>query len=241
MEDSRRRKFEACLRSNGFGAAHADLFPTGSRLNELFTALDAATARVQAHATDHEAGTRESRQRSVSKSVARDALFAQMEPMNRTSRVLAEDSPGLENKFRMPLAFPEQDLLNAARVFLTNATPLKTEFIREEMPSDFLERLTTAISDFEAAINEANRTKGSKVSAHEAQDDDLSEAIGILRNLDAVMRNKFADDRAMLAEWTSASHIERHSPGKRPDNPPPPPPPSASPSSDPSSGSSSES
>ena len=239
MEDSRRRKLEACLRSNGFGAAHADLFPTGSRLNELFTAMDAAIARVQAHATDHEAGTRESRQRSVSKSVARDALFAQMEPMNRTSRVLAEDSPGLENKFRMPLAFPEQDLLNAARTFLANATPLKTEFIREEMPSDFLERLAASISDFETAINEANRTKGSKVSAHEAQDDDLSAAISILRKLDVVIRNKFAHDRAMLAEWTSASHIERHSPSKHPDNPPPAPPP-ASPSSEPPSGSSSE-
>lgn len=65
MEDSRRRKLEACLRSSGFGAAHADLFPEGSRLHELFTGLDAANARVQAHATDHEAGTREGRQRSV--------------------------------------------------------------------------------------------------------------------------------------------------------------------------------
>ena len=240
MEDSRRRKLEACLRSSGFGAAHADLFPAGSRLNELFTSMDAAIGRVQAHATDHEVGTRESRQRSVSKSVAREALFAQMEPMNRTSRVLAEDSPGLENKFRMPLAFPEQDLLNAARTFLANASPLKAAFIREEMPTDFLERLTTAISDFEMAINEANRTKGSKVSAHEAQDDDLSEAISILRKLDAVVRNKFAHDRAMLAEWTSASHIERHSSSKPPDNPPPPTP-TAPPSSDPSPGSSSES
>lgn len=153
--------------------------------------------------------------------------------------MLAAESPGLENKFRMPLTFREQDLLNAARTFLGNATPLKADFIREEMPKDFLEQLITAISDFETAINEANRTKGSKVSAHEAQDDDLSEAIGLLRKLDIVMRNKFAHDRAMLAEWTSASHIERHSSGKHPDNPPTPPPTPTS--SDPSSGSSSES
>ncbi len=158
-----------------------------------------------------------------------------MEPMNRTSRVLAVDSPGLENKFRMPLAFPEQDLLNAARTFLANATPLETEFIREEMPSDFLEQLSTAIDDFKSAINDANRTKDSKVSAHEAQDDDLSDAVGLLRKLDVVVRNKFAHDREMLAEWTSASHIERHSTSKHPDNPPPPRH-STPPSSDPLSG-----
>lgn len=105
MEDSRRRKLEACLRSSGFSVAHADSFTDGSRSHELLTALDAKIARIQAHATDHDAGTRASRQMSVSKSVARDSPLAQLEPINRTSRVLALQSPGLENMFRMPWHF----------------------------------------------------------------------------------------------------------------------------------------
>lgn len=237
MEDLRRRRLEAFLRSSGFGVAHADLFPDASRGHELFTALDARIVLVQAHATDHDAGTRARRQMSVSKSALRDSLFSQLEPINRTSRVLASRSPGLQDKFRMPLPFPEQDLLNAARTFLANATPLKADFIREEMPADFLEQLTTAIGDFETAINEGNRTKGAKVSAHEAQDEDISEGLSLLRQLDVVIRNKFSGNRAMLAEWTSASHVERHSSGK-PDNPPTPPSP-APPAGAPSSGSSS--
>ena len=37
----------------------------------------------------------------------------------------------------------------------------------------------------------------------------LDEGTSILRKLDPIMRNKYADDPATLAEWTSASHIER--------------------------------
>jgi hypothetical protein len=116
--------------------------------------------------------------------------------MNRTSRLQMLRSPGLEDKFLMPLPFPEQDLLNAARRFwLTRLLLKRTSFVRR-CPRVFWQ-LTTAISDFETAINEGNRTKGAKVSAHEAQDEDISEAMSLLRHLDLVMRNKFAGNRAM--------------------------------------------
>jgi hypothetical protein len=240
MNDLFRRRLETFLRVQVFGVAHGDAYPAGSRGRELFTGLDATIARIQAHATQHDTGTRASRQTSTSKNVARDSLLAQLEAINRTSRVLALRSPGLEDKFRMPLPFPAQDLLKAARSFLTNATPLKAQFIREELPEDFLEQLTAAISDFETSITEANRTKGVKVSAHAAQDEDIGEGMSLLQQLDVNVRNKSASDRAVLAEWASASHVERHSSsGKQPDNPPGPTP--TPPKAEPSSGSSSES
>jgi hypothetical protein len=69
--------------------------------------------------------------------------------------------------------------LKAARSFLANATPLKADFVRRELPSDFLERLATAISNFEAVIDEGNRTKGAKVSARVAQDNDVGEGMSL--------------------------------------------------------------
>ncbi|MEK6288726.1 MAG: hypothetical protein AABO57_23665 [Acidobacteriota bacterium] len=197
--------------------------------------MDATVACIQAHATEHDSDTRASRQMSASKSVARDSLLAQLEAINRTSRVLAPRSPGLEDKFRMPLAFPAQDLLKAARSFLANATPLKADFIREELPRDSLEELTAAISDFETSNNEANRTKGAKVSAHAAQDEHVGEGMSLLQQLDVNVRNKLSSDRAVLPEWASASQVERHSSsGEHPDNPPGPMPPTSPPSGPPS-------
>lgn len=235
MNDLFRRRLETLLRVQVFGVAHAASFPAGSRGRELFTALDATITGIQAHATEHDTGKRASQQMSASKNVARDSLLAQLEAINRTARVLALRSPGLEKEFRMPLPFPAQDLLNAARSFFANATPLKANFIREELPADFLDQLTAAISDFETSISEANRTKGAKVSAHAAQDEDIGQGMSLLQQLDVNVRNKFSSDRAVLAEWASASHVERHSSsGKQPDNPPGPPPPTSPPSGPPS-------
>jgi hypothetical protein len=42
-----------------------------------------------------------------------------------------------------------------------------------------------------------------------ALDDAFSRGIDVVRNLDAIVRNKYANKPAVLAEWTSASHTER--------------------------------
>jgi hypothetical protein len=49
--------------------------------------------------------------------------------------------------------------------------------------------------------------------------------MNIVRELDAIMRNTFADDAATLAVWTSASHVERapRSSSSKPPAPPAPP------------------
>jgi hypothetical protein len=148
---------------------------------------------------------------SAATQAARDVLMARLEAISYTSRSLELTSPGLKEKFRMPLAFPAQDLLKAARSFLANATPLKAAFIREGLPADFLEQLSQAISDFESAIHLTHRTRGAKISAHTAQDEAIKEGMRIVRQVDVVMRNKFRGDPAVLAEWASASHVERHS------------------------------
>lgn len=135
----------------------------------------------------------------------------------------------------MPEPLPEQDLLSAARSYHSNATRLKAEFLREEMRADSLEQLATTTTSFEAAIALANSARGSKVSAREEQDDHIAEAMSILRQLDVVIRNKFAGNRGVLAEWTSASHVERPSHHASPPSPAAPSTPS--PSSDTSPGS----
>ena len=206
-----RRRLETCLRVEGFCAAHIDSFEPGSRCHELSTALDAAIARFKARAAEHDRDTRESRLMSAVTKAARDVLMAHLEAISHTSRTLELNSPGLKEKFRMPLAFPAQNLLKAARSFLASATPLKAAFIREELPADFLEQLSQAISDLESAIHQTHRTRGAKVSARTAQNEDIKEGMRIVRQLDVIMRNKFRGDLAVLTAWASASHVERHS------------------------------
>ena len=134
---------------------------------------------------------------------------------------------GMGDKFRIPRNNNDFELINAARAFLADATPLKAQFIAHEMPADFLEDLQEHIDAMESAINDQSSAVGSHVAASAALDDASSRGIELVRKLDAIVRNKYANNPAVLAEWISASHTER-APRRAPSAPvSSPPPPSA--------------
>ena len=72
------------------------------------------------------------------------------EMMTRTARGMALDTPGLDDKFRLPRSNAERAWLTAARTFHADALPLKDDFIAHEMPADFLDTLDALITDYEA-------------------------------------------------------------------------------------------
>ena len=146
-----------------------------------------------------------------------------MEAINRTARALALSSPGLDKRFSFPRGNNDQALLTTARSFLANAAPLKAEFLRNELPADFLERLAARIQSFEQNIAVQNQSRGARVTATSAIKNVVARGLNVLRQLDAVVRNKFAADPATLAAWESASHIERASRPARRKSPAPTP------------------
>ena len=95
----------------------------------------------------------------------REDLREMVLTLNRTARVLAFETPGLENKFRLPRNTSDQFLLNAARAYAADAVPLKAGFLKHEMPADFIERLNQLITDFEKASTEKTTAVGTHVAA----------------------------------------------------------------------------
>jgi hypothetical protein len=61
------------------------------------------------------------------------------------------------------------------------------------------------------------------VTATAAIDELIERGLRIARRLDAIIRNKFRDDPARLAAWTSAHHVERAARRKQEKQPAPPP------------------
>ena len=135
-----------------------------------------------------------------------------LEAINRAARIM-----GLGNEFQLPPEDNDRLLLNAARAFAANALPLKAQFIAHEMPEDFLEDLAADIAAFETAIANQNDAVGGHVAAGEALDDLFDEATEQQNDLDGFMRNKFANNAEVLAEWTRASHVERAPKRKKPE------------------------
>lgn len=120
-----------------------------------------------------------------------------------------DDQPGLNEKFRLPRGNTDQQLLRAARAFAIDAAPLKTSFIAHELPANFLEDIEADIAAMEEAIGDQSGGIGNRVAAVAAIDDAIERGTVITRKLGRIMKNKYGNNRATIAEWTSASHTER--------------------------------
>jgi hypothetical protein len=210
------------VRVRDFGAGHVASFPAATLGKELFDALDGIVTELEEQTTAQASGSSAARQGTTVRAQARAKLREDLEAISRTARSMSRGTPGIENKFRMPPGNSnDQALINAARAFAADAVSLSAEFIRHELPADFLAVLNNDINAFEVAVNEQNRGTETRVSATAAIDATIERGVETVRRLDAVVRNKFRDDQATLAAWESASHTERAP--RSPVTPPPPP------------------
>jgi hypothetical protein len=225
MQDTHNRRREMFVRVKDFGAVHATDFPPNGLGTRLFTDLEIVITQLATHAADEASGRGTAREGTTTRGTAREALREDLEAINRTARAMSEDVPGIDDKFRLPRGNNDQNLLNAARAFAADAAPLSAQFISHEMPADFLTDLADDIADLEAAISHQSGGVGSHVAAGAAIDDTIDRGVGIVRKLDAIVRNKYVNNSATLAEWTSASHTERAPRRSAPDAEPPAPPP----------------
>lgn len=209
MQDSERRNYEMLARVRDLHSTRAASFPAGSRSGELFAELAEVLAQIDANAEAKVSHASAAAQATANRREARASLRAILEALSRTARAMSLDTPGLDKRFQLPRGNGDQSLLITAHAFLTNAEPLKAEFIRNELPTTFHDDLRALIADFEQSITTQNQSRGARVSATRGVKTAVGHGVEIVRRLDAIVRNKFAADPASLAAWESAAHVER--------------------------------
>jgi hypothetical protein len=122
---------------------------------------------------------------------------------------------GLDGKFHMPRSGGDQALLNSARAFAADAPAFSALFLSLGLPTDFIAHLNTDIADLETAISAKGSGQLTQAGATGGLDDTAHKAAVALHVLNTVVRNKYKNDPAKLAEWTTASHVEKHTPVPR--------------------------
>jgi hypothetical protein len=74
-----------------------------------------------------------------------------------------------------------------------------------------LKSSTGRILLLEQTVDEQAQKPAARIAANVTAEEAAQNARGVVRELDAIVRNVYATDEATLAEWESASHIERAS------------------------------
>ena len=221
MTSNESRTYQKLVRVREFAKKRATDFGANSLFAQLLLALIAVITEIETLSAAEQSARGQALQGTELRSHTRDALEDDLRAMRRTARVLEDEFPGISAKFRVPENNNDQELVNAARASLAEATSLKAKFIDHAHPEDFLEDLQAGIAAFEESVRGQSTGVGNHVAASAALDDAFGRALEIVKKLDAIIRNKYANNAAVLAEWTSASHTERaRRRAKAPETPP---------------------
>ncbi|MEA2205962.1 MAG: hypothetical protein QOE77_2738 [Blastocatellia bacterium] len=209
MNDNETRRHQMFIRVRDFGTAHTDDFAAASLGKTLFNNLNTIITELDGHAAAQSSSAGSQHQGTTTRGQARAQLRDAMEAIARTARAMSSDLPGIADKFLVPHNNNDSELLTTARAFAGDAAPHSAQFIAHELPADFLAELNTDISALEAAMSDQSGGNVGHVSARAAIDETINRGNETVHKLDAIVRNKYANNSAVLAAWTSASHTER--------------------------------
>lgn len=216
------RRYESFARVRDFGSQHADAFPATSPGGKQFKALNSVIKELDEYVVMQSSGKSSAVQSTTNKAAARAALREALLAISRNARAIALDTPGFADKFRLPSKGSDQALINAARTIASDAAPVADAFIKNEMPDDFLAQLSARIAELEESMTSQNISRESQVAATAAIETAFDKGTKTVLQLNAVVRNKFADDPSIMAEWERAVHVEQTKPHSAPQNPPAP-------------------
>ena len=200
---------------------HSSDFPAGTRGLELVQEIHTIIAEINEQVSIQAAEANMAEAMTDTKEAARQALQADLERINRTARGIERRTPGVAAQFKLR-GRNDNALIATGHAFLANADPLKQEFIKSDLPADFLTQLQTHLTAFEQARTAQDMHLSRQVAATSSIRTLLKRGVAAVRQLDPIVRNKFSAATSILAAWAAASHIERP-PKHTPDAPPPPP------------------
>jgi hypothetical protein len=209
MKKSQVNLNDMLTRVNNFGTEHAADFAAGSKGAALFASVAAGVPKVGAAASQQVSGGNTATSGTDTKAVSFHWLHDDLMAIHQTAITLAQTTPGLDDKFRLPHNLTYGNVLPTARAFAADAAPLAADFIACEMPADFLAQLNTAITAFAGATDTQSGGKGAKSKGTAGIRSSLDTAFAAVRGLDAIVKNKYRNDPTTLAEWATARHVER--------------------------------
>lgn len=187
-----------------FGQDFAAHFPEGSPARQAFDALiPVVTALNQDAAT----GVSNAFDGVTQKPASKDALILQLDAIARTAQLIAQSTPGFDERFRPPRPRTYRRVLSAAHACLRDAEPAAPQFIARGLPADFVARLRTAVQAFERASEVRDSGALARASARAGVKTALREGRTLVRTIDLIVRYQFRHEPELQASWQRAANL----------------------------------
>lgn len=220
MSDKKREILNSLERIDFYGEANPQLATELPGTVEMFADNKNNITRL------HEAGVTSDTSSAAGKSgtrskVARSrSIHSDLRRVARTAKVIEKKVENFENTFEMrggTLSF--QELIDKADGFIAKRVANQTHFTKYALTEAFFTRLQTDVNELRDDTHGQQDAKRTGVGATADTEDILEDSLDTRSELKIAIENHYADNPAKLAEWLTASHIERRRAAPKPDTP----------------------
>jgi hypothetical protein len=170
--------------------------------------LQTEAPKIAALSAEKVSATGDAKDKTIHRGDLRDALDDAMQDISDMWKPMAKHYENAENKFRIPRG-SDQLMISYARSFAVEAEPIKAAFIGRGMNADFIADLIAKSDAFADAIQISETAKGERVGVNAGFKTPVQKCKEAVEDITPVVKMHFRTDASKLAEWLTASHVER--------------------------------
>src|SRR5665213_1224778 len=201
---------------DAFGIKYATDFSAASLGGQQFALVHAAVPLTSNLGATQVSGGEQTHSAVLAKVAGRFHLHDDMIGItNAAHSLVLLGNPAIAGNFLMPPNNGDQALLNSARAFAADAVAFSDALISTGLSADFITTLNADIPDFETAVTTKGTALGTQAGATGGLEDAAHKAAVALHVLGTIVKNTYKNDPAKLAEWATASHVQKHTPVPR--------------------------
>ena len=213
--------YDAAIRMDAFGDANISAFKNTKAVG-YFAALKTLVAEAGEFGSLRRASGSAKESSTTHKGVLKRSIIADLRTIARTARLMAAEDAAFVNEFIFPRDnLNYQKTLEYAHAFSDKGAPIEAAFTELGLAAGTFQELSEDTAALESANREKAESGTTTVGANARLDEILKGILDARHKIDVIARNLFAANPSKLAEWLTASHIEK-SP-KRPTTPTPKP------------------
>ena len=209
MNDRIRREKERAQRSYLFLDENKNDFTSIPIVAANAAILQAEIQKLDDLGADKVSATSGSKDVTIHKGDLRDALKDALQDISDMWKPMAKNYENAQNKFRMPNSASDQLWVDTAGSFIAEAAPLEADFIARGMPTNFIADLTAKRSAFDEVVNESEAARLERVGVNAQFTEPVRKCRAAVEDVDPIVKMTYRTNPGKLAEWLSATHVER--------------------------------
>lgn len=220
MDELERVVTESLQRINNFGLENLAAVRVNLKAKTAFEAIGSYVTLLDKTGATRTSADATKLTQTGFRRIKRSEVHSFLILMTTTARDIARNDATFVNKFRIPRQnLNDAVILETARAFYAESESVVVKFTDYGFEEDFRDDLDVLIDEFDAAINGQDSALRERVAANATIDELLDNALTGRRTLLVIVPNIFRNNPGKLADWASASHMEKL-PKKKKSKPP---------------------